>query len=203
MRGLGGKPDITEDAVAALAERVGGDARLALTALEVAAAIASGRGQSIDVAAAAEALQRRVIRYDKGGDRHYDVISAFIKSLRGSDVDAALYWLHTMLRAGEDPKFVARRMIIFASEDVGLADPAALGVAVDAFRALDIVGLPEAAFALTQAAIHLAAAPKSNSVKQAIERTVAAVEESTTAPVPSHLRSAAYDGERNLGIGVG
>ncbi len=203
MRGLGGKPLITDDAVAALAERVGGDARLALTALEVAAAIAEGRGAVIDVDVVSEALQRRVIRYDKGGDRHYDVISAFIKSMRGSDVDAALYWLHTMLGAGEDPKFIARRMIIFASEDVGLADPAALGVAVDAFRALEVVGLPEASFALTQGVIYLAAAPKSNSVKEAIGRTVAAVESTTTAPVPEHLQSGATPGEQELGIGVG
>lgn len=203
MRGLGGKPTMTDDACEALAERVGGDARLALTALEVSAAIAAGRGESIQIETVAEALQRRVIRYDKGGDRHYDVISAFIKSMRGSDVDASLYWLHTMLRAGEDPKFVARRMIIFASEDVGLADPAALGVAVDAFRALEVIGLPEASFALTQAVIHLAAAPKSNSVKDAIGRTIEVVESSTTAPVPPHLRSAAYEGERDLGIGVG
>jgi len=203
MRGLGGKPSMADEAFAALAERVGGDARLALTALEVAAAIADGRGTGIDVDVVAEALQRRVIRYDKGGDRHYDVISAFIKSMRGSDVDAALYWLHTMLGAGEDPKFVARRMIIFASEDVGLADQTALGVAVDAFRALEVIGLPEASFALTQAAIHLAAAPKSNSVKEAIGRAGAAVEGTTTAAVPPHLRSAATAGERDLGIGVG
>jgi putative ATPase len=203
MRGLGGEPQITEDAVTALAERVGGDARLALTALEVAAAIAEGRAARIDVDVIAEALQRRVIRYDKGGDRHYDVISAFIKSMRGSDVDASLYWLHTMLTAGEDPKFIARRMIIFASEDVGLADPAALGVAIDAFRALEVVGLPEASFALTQGVIYLAAAPKSNSVKEAIGRSVDAVERTTTAPVPEHLRSAATSGEKELGIGVG
>jgi len=203
MRGLGGKPQISDEAVTALAERVGGDARLALTALEVAAAIADGRGTGIDIDVISEALQRRVIRYDKGGDRHYDVISAFIKSMRGSDVDAALYWLHTMLGAGEDPKFIARRMIIFASEDVGLADPAALGMAMDAFHALEVVGLPEAAFALTQAVIYLAAAPKSNSVKEAIGRTVEAVERTTTAPVPAHLRSAATAGERKLGIGVG
>jgi len=197
MRGLGGKPLIEEGAVTAMAERVGGDARLALTALEVAAAIADGRGGSIDVEVVSEALQRRVIRYDKGGDRHYDVISAFIKSLRGSDVDAGLYWLHTMLEAGEDPKFVARRMIILASEDVGLADPAALGVAVDAFRALEVIGLPEGA------AVYLAAAPKSNSIAQAINRARMAVEETTTAPVPAHLRSGATAGERSLGIGVG
>ncbi len=203
MRGLGGKPQISDDAVDTLAERVGGDARLALTGLEVAAAIADGRGEPIEIDTVAEALQRRVIRYDKGGDRHYDVISAFIKSLRGSDVDASLYWLHTMLGAGEDPKFVARRMIIFASEDVGLADSSALGVAVDAFRALEVVGLPEAAFALTHAAIYLAAAPKSNSVKESMSRSTEAVEATATAPVPAHLRSAATAGERDLGIGVG
>lgn len=203
MRGLGGDPEMSDEAVEALSERVGGDARLALTALEVSAAIASGRGGAIDVPTVAEALQRRVIRYDKGGDRHYDVISAFIKSMRGSDVDASLYWMHTMIGAGEDPKFIARRMIIFASEDVGLADPAALGAAVDAFRALEVIGLPEASFALTQAVIYLAAAPKSNSVKEAIGRAMAAVDSSTTAPVPAHLRSAAYEGERALGIGVG
>ena len=203
MRGLGGTPDLEEEARSALAERVGGDGRLALTSLEVAASIADGRGGPIDVAVVAEALQRRVIRYDKGGDRHYDVVSAFIKSMRGSDVDAALYWLHTMLQAGEDPKFVARRMIIFASEDVGLADPTALGVAVDAFRALEVVGLPEASFALTQAAIHLAAAPKSNSVKVAIGRAASLVEDTANAPVPPHLQSGATEGERRLGIGVG
>jgi len=203
MRGLGGEPPISDDAVTALSERVGGDARLALTALEVAAAIAGGRAAPISVEVVGEALQRRVIRYDKGGDRHYDVISAFIKSMRGSDVDASLYWLHTMLGAGEDPKFVARRMIIFASEDVGLADPSALAVAVDAFRALEVIGLPEAAYALTQAAIHLATAPKSNSVKEALVRAADIVESSTTAPVPAHLRSAATAGERDLGIGVG
>jgi len=203
MRGLGGDPSMSDTAFTTLAERVGGDARLALTALEVAAAIAGGRHAGIDDEVVAEALQRRVIRYDKGGDRHYDVISAFIKSMRGSDVDAALYWLHTMLGAGEDPKFVARRLIIFASEDVGLADSSALSVAVDAFRALEVVGLPEASFALSHAAIYLAAAPKSNSVKEAIGRAAAAVEGTTTAPVPAHLRSAATGGERDLGIGVG
>ncbi|MCP3859961.1 MAG: hypothetical protein GY704_09935, partial [Phycisphaeraceae bacterium] len=121
----------------------------------------------------AEALQRRVIRYDKGGDRHYDVISAFIKSVRGSDVDGALYWLHTMIAAGEDPRFIARRIVILASEDIGLADSAALGIAVDAFRAVEFVGLPEAAFALSHATIYLTLAPKSNSVKEAIGRAAA------------------------------
>lgn len=203
MRGLRG-PGIDEDARSALAERVGGDARLALNALEVAAEIASGRGrESISTDDVAEALQRRVIRYDKAADRHYDVISAFIKSVRGSDVDASLYWLHTMLEAGEDPKFVARRMIILASEDIGLADPSALGVAVDAFRALEVVGLPEAAYALTEAAVYLAAAPKSNSMKDAIARSKRAVEGTPGAAVPPHLRSAVHEGQKALGDGVG
>ena len=136
-----------------------------------------------------EALQRRIVRYDKKGDQHYDVISAFIKSMRGSDPDATLYWLHTMLEAGEDPEFIARRMVIFASEDVGLADSAALGVAVAAADALAYVGLPEAAFNLTQAAIHLATAPKSNSVKEAMMASRRAVEETPSATVPSHLGS--------------
>jgi putative ATPase len=203
MRGLGGV-EIDGDALEALSERVGGDARLAMNALEVAATLAEGRGKdSIALDDVAEALQRRVIRYDKGGDRHYDVISAFIKSMRGSDVDATLYWLHTMIEAGEDPKFIARRMVILASEDVGLADSTALGVAVDAFRAVEVIGLPEAAYALTHAALYLAAAPKSNSVSMAIGDAREAVERTPGADVPSHLRSAATSGERDLGIGVG
>ena len=142
MRGLRGV-GIDDDAVIALSVRVGGDARLALNALEVAARITEGRAaKTISLNDVTEALQRRVIRYDKAADRHYDVVSAFIKSMRGSDPDASLYWLHTMLEAGEDPKFVARRMIILASEDVGLADPDALAVAVDAFRALEVHRAP-------------------------------------------------------------
>ena len=204
MRGLGGEVDIDQEALDALAERVGGDARLALNSVEVAASIAKGRsGRKITVAEVAEALQRRVIRYDKAGDRHYDVISAFIKSMRGSDPDAALYWLHTMLEAGEDPKFVARRMIILASEDIGLADTRALGIAVDAFRALEVIGLPEAAFALSHAAIYLALASKSNSVTLAMGRVRTALEDTASTAVPPHLRSAATAGERALGFGEG
>jgi putative ATPase len=203
MRGLGGV-EIDGDALEALSERVGGDARLAMNALEVAATLAEGRGRdSIALDDVTEALQRRVIRYDKGGDRHYDVISAFIKSMRGSDVDATLYWLHTMIEAGEDPKFIARRMVILASEDIGLADSTALGVAVDAFRAVEVIGLPEAAYALTHAALYLATAPKSNSVARAIGDAREAVERTPGADVPAHLRSAATSGERDLGIGVG
>ena len=202
VRGLGGSPELTTDALEAIAERVGGDARLALTTLDVTAAIADGRGGAIGVDEVAEALQRRVIRYDKAGDRHYDVISAFIKSVRGSDPDAAMYWLHTMLEAGEDPEFVARRLIILASEDVGLADPDALVVTVAAFDALRVVGLPEAAYALSEATLYLATAPKSNSVATAMQRARDLVEGTATAQVPPHLRSAATAGERSMGHGI-
>jgi putative ATPase len=203
MRGVA---DVTieDDAVGALAERVGGDARLALNSLETASTIAVGRGETVvTVAMIEEALQRRIIRYDRAGDRHYDVISAFIKSLRGSDPDAALYWLQTMLEAGEDPKFVARRMIIFASEDVGVADNGALAVAVEAFRALEVVGLPEANFALSHAVISLALSPKSDSVKRAMGASIAAVSDGPHAEVPNHLRSGATEGDKQFGHGVG
>ncbi len=204
MRGLGGTPAIDDETVALLAERVGGDARLGLNALEVAARIAQGRDRTdIGEDEIQEALQRRIIRYDKAGDRHYDVISAFIKSLRGSDPDAAMYWLHTMLEAGEDPEFIARRMIILASEDVGLADTGAIGLANDAFAALRVVGLPEAAYALSHAALYLALAPKSNSVGSAMRRARTLVEKTPAATVPMHLRSGATAGERRLGHGVG
>ncbi len=195
---------IDGDALDALAERVGGDARLALNALEVAALIASGRGEAtVGLDAVEEALQRRVVRYDKAGDQHYDVVSAFIKSLRGSDPDAAAYWLEVMLTAGEDPEFIARRMVVFASEDVGLADPAALEVAVAAAAALQFVGIPEAAYNLHQAALYLATAAKSNSVARTMKAARIAVEETPGAVVPAHLRSAAYRGAASLGHGIG
>jgi len=195
---------IEDEARAVLAERAGGDARLALNALEVAALLAAGRGRPvIGTADVEEALQRRVVRYDKAGDQHHDVISAFIKSLRGSDPDAAVYWLETMLSAGEDPEFIARRMVILASEDVGLADPAALGVAVAAAQALHFVGLPEAAHALYHAALYLAAAPKSNSVARAMAAAREAVEATPGAQVPPHLRGTGYRGAESLGHGVG
>lgn len=203
MRGVT-DASITDEAVTALAERVGGDARLALNSLETAATIALGRGDSeIGVDTVEEALQRRIIRYDRGGDRHYDVISAFIKSMRGSDVDASLYWLQTMIQAGEDPKFIARRMVIFASEDIGVADAEALGVAVDAFRALEVVGLPEANFALSHATIALALAPKSDSVKRALGASIAALEDGPHSEVPPHMRSGATEGDKDFGFGVG
>lgn len=202
MRGTG--VPIDAGARRALAERVGGDARLALNTLEMASTIAEGRGEeSVSEAAVAEALQRRIIRYDRAGDRHYDVVSAFIKSMRGSDPDAATYWLQMMVEAGEDPKFIARRMIIFASEDVGLADSMALAIAHDAFRSVEVVGLPEANYALTHAALYLSLAPKSNTVKGAMHAGIELVTEGVPGEVPAHLRSGATQGEQEMGIGVG
>jgi putative ATPase len=201
VRGL---PDaaISDEALDDLANRVGGDARLALNAFELAVTIADGRGKAeVGEDEIGEALQRRVIRYDKGGDRHYDVISAFIKSVRGSDVDAALYWLHTMIEAGEDPKFIARRLVILASEDIGLADPAALGVAIDAFRAIEVIGIPEGAYALTQATVYLTTAAKSNALAEAITAARQAVESTPGVDVPMHLRSSATAGQREMGHG--
>jgi putative ATPase len=204
-RGVGDVVEsIDDEAREALAERAGGDARLALNALEVAALIASGRGNaSIGLDEVEEALQRRIVRYDKAGDQHYDVISAFIKSLRGSDPDGAAYWLQLMIEAGEDPEFIARRMIVFASEDIGLADSRALGVAVSAADALAYVGLPEAGYALHHAALFLATAPKSDSVKRTIAAASETVADTPSATVPMHLRSAAYKGARQLGHGKG
>ncbi len=195
---------LEDDARDGLADRSGGDARLALNALETAAIVAAGRGADrIEVTDVEEALQRRVIRYDKAGDAHYDVISAFIKSLRGTDPDAALYWLHTMLEAGEDPEFIARRMVIFASEDVGMADPTALPLAVAAADALAYVGLPEASYALSHAAVALATAPKSNSVTRAMGEARRLVGEQSRVSVPMHLRDAHYRGAAALGHGEG
>ena len=202
MRGVGMKID--PDAVEALSVRVGGDARLALNTLDMAATIARGRdAPSITEDMVGEALQRRVIRYDKTGDRHYDVISAFIKSMRGSDADAALYWLQTMVEAGEDPKFIARRMIVFASEDIGLADSYALSVANAAFRTVEIVGLPEANYALTHSALYLTLAPKSNTTAVAMHDAKQSVADGPLGEVPAHLRSGATQGEKDMGIGVG
>lgn len=192
---------IDPEARGLLASRSDGDARIALNVLELAAAVTTGaRRTEITVEDVTEALQRRVVRSSR--DAHYDVASAFIKSMRGSDPDATVYWLHTMLAAGEDPEFIARRMIIFASEDVGLADRHALGIAVDASQALAYAGLPEAAYALTHAALYLAAAPKSNSVTRAMEAAQRAVEDTPAAQVPLHLRSAGFRGAEQLGHGV-
>jgi putative ATPase len=189
------------EARAALIAAADGDARVALTGLEVAAeSAATNQITASDVQAALGAPH---LRYDKSGDAHYDQISAFIKSLRGSDPDAALYWLVRMLTEGEDPRFLARRMVILASEDVGLADPMALTIATSAWHALEAVGLPEARFALTHAALYLALAPKSNSITTALGRADAAVARLGNAPVPAHLRDAHYPGAKRLGHGVG
>lgn len=179
---------ITSDARREVANMANGDARRALNAIELASALVRD-GSEITVGHIEEAFQRRVVRYDKGGDQHYDVISAFIKSMRGSDPDAALFWLHTMLEAGEDPEFIARRMVVLASEDVGMADAGALTVAVAAAQALQFVGLPEATYALSHAAVYLATAPKSNSVTKAITRARELVALHPEANVPAHLRS--------------
>ena len=204
-RGLGDS-GLTIDSQAAddLATRTGGDARQALNSLEVAARLAEGSGRSeIGDDDVSEALQRRLVRYDKTGDSHYDVISAFIKSVRGSDADAALYWLFLMLEGGEDPEFIARRLIVLASEDIGLADSNALQVAIAASRALAYVGLPEATYHLAHATLYLATAPKSNTVARAIEAGQALVREGATPAVPAHLRSTGYAGAARLGHGDG
>jgi putative ATPase len=192
----------TDDALEHLVEIAGGDARMALMGLEAAALAASAAGAAeVTRDLAAEAVQRRAVVYDRQGDAHYDVISAFIKSIRGSDPDAALFWLARMIEAGEDPRFIARRMIVHASEDIGLADPRALQIAVAAAQALEHVGLPEARLNLAEAAIYLARAPKSNSVYTAI---AAAMEDAASAdPVPTHLRDASYPGAKRLGHGEG
>ena len=193
---------IEQEALDHLAEISGGDARMALTGLDAAALAAESAGATtITRDLAADAVQRKAVVYDRQGDAHYDVISAFIKSIRGSDPDATLFWLARMLEAGEDARFIARRMIVHASEDIGLADPRALQIAVAAAQAVEHVGLPEARLNLAEAAIYLALAPKSNSVYTALSR---ATEDAVSAdPVPEHLRDASYAGARKLGHGQG
>jgi len=203
-RGLDGAVTLATDAEDHLVRLAGGDVRKALTALEAAAAGAAALGvKEIDLAVAEAALDRAALRYDRDGDAHYDVVSAFIKSMRGSDVDAALHYLARMLVAGEDARFVARRMVIFASEDVGLADPTALTAATAAAHAVEYVGLPEARLNLAQAVIHLATAPKSNAVILAIDEALADVRSGVGGSVPRHLRDSHYPGSRGLGHGVG
>jgi putative ATPase len=191
--------EVEPDAVDVLVAAADGDARVAL----IGALAAAGLARPVTVEAVQAALAEPHLRYDREGDAHYDQVSAFIKSLRGSDADAAVYWLVRMLEAGEDPRFLARRMVILAGEDVGLADPEALQVAVAAFHALEVVGLPEARYALAEAALYLALAPKSNSVTTALARADAAVARLGNAPVPVHLRDAHYRGARKLGHGTG
>ena len=202
-RGLGGmKVEVDDDALSHLAAGAGGDARSALNALEAAAVMAAATGR-VDLATAEEALQRRALPYDKSGDWHYDVISAFIKSMRGSDPDAAVYWMARMLDAGEQPRFIARRMVIFASEDVGNADPTALQVAVAAHHALEFIGLPEAKLNLAQAATYLALAPKSNASALALWRAEDDVKTDGPLPVPPHIRDSHSAASRATGAGKG
>ncbi len=196
-RGLPGTR-LTDEAEEHLLRLAGGDARRALTALEAAAG-----PEEIDLARLEEAVDKAAVRYDRAGDQHYDVISAFIKSVRGSDVDAALHYLARMIEAGEDPRFVARRLIVLASEDVGLADPTAIPAAVAAAQAVEHVGLPEARINLAQAVIHLARAPKSNAVINAIDAASADVRAGRIGAVPAHLRDTHYSGARNLRHGEG
>jgi putative ATPase len=200
-RGLAEPPPVADTALAMLAERSGGDARVALSALE--RAVERARGEPIDVAAIEDALQRKAIDYDRQGDRHYDFISAWIKATRGSDVDASLYYLAVMLEGGEDPRFIARRMVILASEDIGNADPQALLVADAAARAVDRVGLPECALNLAQACVHLALAPKSNASYKALSAARAEVREHGAKTPPDYLRDAHYPGAKSLGRGAG
>jgi putative ATPase len=208
-RGLGGRGlALDDDALAHLVDRADGDARHALNALEAAALVVTAKageatGARITLADIEDALQRPRVTYDRAGDQHYDVASAFIKSIRGSDPDAALHYLARMLAAGEDPRFVARRLVISASEDVGLADPQALPIAVAAFQALEFIGLPEARLNLAEAVVYLALAPKSNSAYAALGAASRELEEARPGRVPSHLQSASYAGEKKLGIGVG
>jgi putative ATPase len=203
-RGLGTIPvEITDEALDFLAEISDGDARRALTALEVGVLSTTERPVRFTRALAEESIQRKALNHDATGDEHYDVVSAFIKSMRGSDPDAAIYWLARLLEAGEDPRFIARRLVILASEDVGNADPQALLVATAAMQAVELVGLPECQLNLAQAVTYLATAPKSNASCVAIARAREDVRSGRTLPVPAHLRDAHYKGAAKLGHGAG
>ena len=197
---------IEEDALHFLADLAGGDARSALNAVEL-GILTTPRSEDgmihITLEVASECIQKRVVRYDKTGDNHYDTISAFIKSMRGSDPDAAVYYLAKMLYAGEDIKFIARRIMICASEDVGNADPNALTVAVSAAQAVERLGMPEARIVLAQAVTYVASAPKSNAAYLAVDKALSVVRESRTAPVPTYLCDAHYKGAGKLGRGIG
>ena len=194
---------VSDEVIEFLAARSGGDARSSLNALELALDTAARTGQEVTLADAEDAMQRKALRYDKGGDQHYDYISAWIKSTRGSDPDASLYYLAAMLEGGEDARFIVRRMVILASEDIGNADPQALQVAVAAAHAVEHVGLPEATYALAQCAIYLALAPKSNAAGRALGAARRHIQEAGAAAPPAALRSAAYPAARKLGRGIG
>lgn len=198
--------DIDDEALTFLADVANGDARSALNAIELGILTTKPSEDGkihINLKIAEQCIQKRVLKYDKDGDNHYDTISAFIKSMRGSDPDAAVYYLARMLYAGEDVKFIARRMMICASEDVGNADPQALQVAVSAAQAVERIGMPEARIILAQAVIYIATAPKSNAAIMAIDKAMETVKDQTTAPVPSHLQDAHYKSAGKLGHGIG
>lgn len=213
VRGLNGKVELSEEARAHLVRLSGGDARRALTALEAAAGVAFGDADDADTAADSvisvelrhteRALDVAAVRYDRAGDQHYDVASAFIKSIRGSDVDAALHYLARMLEAGEDPRFVARRIVISAAEDVGMADPTALQTAVAAAQAVQLIGMPEGRIILAEAVVHLATAPKSNAAYMGINKAIADVRAGLGNGIPAPLRDAHYPGSKQLGHGQG
>jgi len=203
-RGLGAiSVNMSPEAVDFLAEMSDGDARRALTALEVGVLSAERQPVDFTLQVAQDSIQRKVLDYDATGDTHYDLASAFIKSMRGSDPDAAIYWLARMLEAGEDPRFIARRIVICASEDVGNADPQALVVAAAALQASEFVGLPECQLALAQAVTYIATALKSNASTLAISKAREDVRSGRTLPVPEHLRDSSYGGAKVLGRGVG
>ncbi|MHA7291174.1 replication-associated recombination protein A [Arthrobacter sp. MDT3-24] len=210
-RGLNGKVELTAEAVAHLVRLAGGDARRAMTALEAAAGVAFGDADdaaadslvTVELKHTERALDVAAVRYDRAGDQHYDVASAFIKSVRGSDVDAALHYLARMLEAGEDPRFIARRIVISAAEDVGMADPTALQTAVAAAQAVQLIGMPEGRIVLAEAVVHLATAPKSNAAYMGINKAVADVRAGLGNGIPAHLRDAHYPGSKQLGHGLG
>jgi putative ATPase len=203
-RGLGGALTVAADAEDHLVRLAGGDARRALTALEAAADAATSIGAGeIELSTVEATVDKAAVRYDRAGDQHYDVISAFIKSIRGSDVDAALHYLARMIEAGEDPRFIARRLVVHASEDVGMADPTALQAATAAAAAVALIGMPEGRLALAQATVHLATAPKSNAIVMAIDAALADVRGGSTGLVPAHLRDGHYAGAAKLGNAKG
>jgi len=198
-RGLGGRVPVTDEAIDLLVQLSAGDARRALTALEVAAET----GQEVTIDVIEQSLDRAAVRYDRDGDQHYDVVSAFIKTIRGSDVDAALHYLSRMLVAGEDPRFVARRLMILASEDIGMADPTALQIAVAAAQTVQLIGMPEAQLTLAHATVYLATAPKSNAVTTALGAAMADVKAGKAGLVPANLRDGHYSGASKLGNAIG
>ena len=200
--GFSGERSISDEARTALIRLSSGDARRALTTLESASRVSNGVGE-ISVEDIAVASESALTRYDRNGDEHYDVISAFIKSVRGSDVDAAIHYLARMVEAGEDPRFISRRLIILAAEDIGVADPSSLTIAVAAADAVQLIGMPEGRLPLAEATIHLALAPKSNSVIRAIDAALGDVRAGQTSPVPLHLRDAHYSGASSLKHGTG